>query len=188
MNGRRCRGSPLIGEAVRDLLVQWGTVLRLSPVRRPQYNGSVEAANGSMEIGTEHQAALAGRPGVDQGGFGSCPRPGQPATSTAGPHGPTPHDFWQQRPPITDRLRRRFAVAVADFRHRLALSTDPPTAVAQPESTVISARPQGAGLSVCVQRSRGSQGALQPRAIVNALLACRLLPIRRRLFTPPITH
>jgi transposase InsO family protein len=56
-------GSPFISQVVRDLLHQWGVVLLLSPVRRPQYNGSIEAANGPMKIRTEHVAALAGRPG-----------------------------------------------------------------------------------------------------------------------------
>ena len=181
-------GSPFISQLVRDLLIQWGVVLLLSPARRPQYNGSVEAANGSMKIRTEHVAALAGRPGEwhredlavarDQANRLLRPR---------GPNGPTPHDLWQQRPPITDRQRRRFVAAVAHFRRQLGLAPRPEPGQSQRSSTVISARPQAAGRSVCVTRARSSQGALERRAIVNALSACGLLRIWRRPFTLPIT-
>ena len=41
------------------LLHPWGVALFLSPVRRPQYNGSAETGNGSMKIRTEHVAAMA---------------------------------------------------------------------------------------------------------------------------------
>jgi transposase InsO family protein len=181
-------GSPFISQAVRELLAFWAVALLLSPPRRPQYNGSVEAANGPMKTRTEHQAVLAGRPGIwtsddlavarDQANQLLRPR---------GPHGPTPHDLWQRRPPINDQHRRRFAAAVADFGRRLGLFDAQPPADAQPEPTVISARPQAAGRSVCVTRARSKQGALERRAIVNALSACKLLHIRRRLLTLPVT-
>jgi len=40
-------GSAFDNDQVRGLLAAWGVTLLLSPVRRPQYNGSIEAANGS---------------------------------------------------------------------------------------------------------------------------------------------
>jgi transposase InsO family protein len=188
-------GSPFISQLVRDLLIQWGVVLLLSPVRRPQYNGSIEAANGPMKVRTEHQAALAGRkacPGNAGGEWISGDLVGARDQANRllrprGPHGPTPHDLWQQRPPITDRQRRRFVAAVAHVRCQLGLTPRHEPALAQSEPTVISARPQAAGRSVCVTRARSTQGAVERSAIVNALSACGLLHIRRRPFTLPIT-
>jgi transposase InsO family protein len=183
-------GSPFVSQAVRNLLRRWGVALLLSPVRRPQYNGSIEAANGPMKRRTEHVAALAGEPGFwiatdlavarEQANQSLRPR---------GPHGPTPQDLWLRRSPITDRQRRQFVAAVADFRRRLGLGDSQPPADAQLEPTVISApsRHVGTGLSVCVTRARSTQGALERRAIVSALSACKLLHIRRRPFTLPVT-
>jgi len=158
-------GSPFIGSAVRELLKQWGVFLLLSPVRRPQYNGSVEAANGSMKLRVEELAARADRPGV-----WTC-RDTIIARVRAncllrpkGPQGPTPHQLWQCRRPITDQQRRRFAAAVDYFRRRLA----------------------GATPATSNDQRRSPQGALERRAIVSALSACGLLHIRRRRFTPPV--
>ena len=188
-------GSPFVSQAVGDLLNHWGVILLLSPPRRPQYNGAIEAANGPMKTRTEHVAARAGRPGLwsrmdlqharDQANELLRPR---------GPHGPTPQNLWLRRSPITDRQRHRFAAAVAYFRHRLGPNGEQPVASSQLAATVISA-PQpvpstveesAAGPHICVARARSQQGALERRAIVNALSACNLLHIRRRPFTLPI--
>jgi hypothetical protein len=183
---------------VRELLDRWGVILLLSPVRRPQYNGSVEAANGSLKIRTEQAAALAGRPGEwSSGDLAAARGQANQLLRPRGAHGPTPHDLWQKRPPNPlsldgrgsgegDRQRARFAAAVAYFRRQLGLPPRHPPEAAPCSATVISARPQAAGLSVRTQTPRSSQGALERRAIVNALSACGLLHIRRRPFTPPI--
>ena len=119
-------GGAIDNELVRAMLIQWGVVLLLSPVRRPQCNGCVEAANGSMKIRAEHQAALAGRPGEWISGDLAIARDqANQLLRPRGPHGPTPHDLWQQRPPITDRQegsRQRFTAAVDYFRRQLGLS------------------------------------------------------------------
>lgn len=181
-------GHAFDNELVRALLTQWGVCLLLSPVRRPQYNGSVEAANGSMEIRTGQVAALAGRPGEWSSGDLALARDrANEVHRPWGPNGPTPHDLLATRPPITDRQRTRFAAAVAYFRRQLGLTPRHQPETAQCSATVISVRPQAAGLSVCAQRPRSSQGALERRAIVSALSACGLLHIRRRPFTLPIT-
>ena len=160
----------------------------LSPRRRPQYNGSVEAANGPMKARTEHQAALAGRPGQwASDDLAAARQQANQLLRPRGPHGPTPQDLWLRRPPITDRQRRRFAAAVDRFRRELGLAPRQPSDATPSQPTVISARPQAAGLSVCVTRASSKQGALERRAIVNALSACKLLHIRRRPFTLPIT-
>ena len=181
-------GGAFDNELVRTMLTQWAVVLLLSPVRRPQYNGSVEAAHGPLKIHTEHQAALAGRPGEwVSGDLAIAREQANQLLRRRGPNGPTPHDLWQQRPPITERQRQRFTAAVDYFRRQLGLTTRHEPDAGPLTATVISARPQGAGLSVCTKRSRSSRGALQRRAIVNALTACGLLHIRRRPFTLPVT-
>jgi len=181
-------GSPFVSQAVRNLLRQWATALLLSPRRRPQYNGSVEAANGPMKTRTEHQAALAGRPGQwASDDLAAAREQANQLLRPRGPHGPTPQDLWLRRPPITDRQRRRFAAAVDRFRRELGLAPRQPWDATPSQPTVISVRPQAAGLSVRVTRARAKQGALERRAIVNALSACKLLHIWRRPFTLPIT-
>ncbi len=181
-------GSPFVSQGVANLLNRWRVILLLSPPRRPQYNGGVEAANGSLKTRTEHVASLAGREGLwTSDDLAAARQQANLLLRPRGPHGPTPQDLWLRRPPIRDRQRRRFAAARADFRRRLGLHDAPPAADTPLAPTVISAPPQAAGLSVCVTRARSTQGALERRAIVSALSACKLLHLRRRPFTLPIT-
>ena len=44
-------------------LLSWGVKHILSPPRRPQYNGGIEASNRWMKVGTEQEAEAAGRAG-----------------------------------------------------------------------------------------------------------------------------
>ena len=57
-------GSPLKAQEVQDYIASKGVHLLLSPPVMPEYNGAVEAGNGSMKVRTHHQSVLYGRPGL----------------------------------------------------------------------------------------------------------------------------
>jgi transposase InsO family protein len=56
-------GSAFRAEALKDFLREKSVIELYSPPHRPSYNGSIEAAIGSMKRHTEQQAAWAGHPG-----------------------------------------------------------------------------------------------------------------------------
>jgi hypothetical protein len=86
--------SPFPGP-VRGLLSAWGVFLHLSPPRRPQYYGSIEAANGSLKTRTEHLAASAGRPGQwTSTDLAQARDQANALLRPWGPHGPTPQQLW----------------------------------------------------------------------------------------------
>ena len=61
----KCDNGPaFISEALEQFLEPWGVKLLLSPVRRPQYNGSAEAGIRWLKRRSEREATRAGRPGA----------------------------------------------------------------------------------------------------------------------------
>jgi transposase InsO family protein len=56
-------GSGFISDAMRGFLDHWEVTPLFSPPRTPEYNGSIEAANGALKTHTHEQAARQGRTG-----------------------------------------------------------------------------------------------------------------------------
>lgn len=86
-----------------------------SPAYCPNYNGGIEASNGSLKTRTHHQAALAGHPQVWTCADLEAAR--QEANRQARPwgeNGPSPEQVWQQRTPISAEERERFAALLKE--------------------------------------------------------------------------
>jgi len=122
-------GSSFSAEAMGEFLRGHGVWPLFSPPRTPSYNGSCEAAIGSMKNRTAYQAERDGRPGEWHSSDLEIAR--QQANETArprGPKGPTPAEAWQRRDKITAAERRVFAETVTrlepEVRRRLDLPTE----------------------------------------------------------------
>lgn len=112
-------GSPFIADDTLDFLAQWLVMPLFSPPRVPQYNGSIEAAVGSMKSRTEEHATRHGRP--TQWTWHDTEAARAQANATARPRGlnqPTPDQSWHARPSLTAAQRRAFADAVEVQRLR----------------------------------------------------------------------
>lgn len=112
-------------EKVKRLLDEHDVVPLYNPVRRPQYNGGVERANGQLAA---HQAALAehrGRPGMPTREDAADAR--EAANKTARPHGyrgPTAGQLWAQRAPIPADERDAFQATLEQYRAQVRSSWD----------------------------------------------------------------
>lgn len=158
-------GSAFIAEALRDLLERWAIENLLSPARMPEYNGSCEAGNGSMETRTRARAA---RRGWSEWSADDCETARALANATARPwgfHRPTPDQAWAARTPITPDERAQFRARVA--RYALETRID-------------------RGLALDLHLDRPTQASLDRCAIRRALVALGLLSIRRGRFPLPI--
>lgn len=118
-------GGPFRADEVKRLLDDHGVVPLYNPVRRPQYNGGVERANGQL---SSHQAAVAassGRPGLPT--REDAENAQRVANETARPHGwrgPTAGQLWAQRAPIPAEQRAAFQAAVEELRAQVRASWD----------------------------------------------------------------
>jgi transposase InsO family protein len=98
-----------ISHEARELCERHGVLILYSPPKTPSYNGSREAAGGSLKNRTRRIAAAQGRSAAwtsddvelarDQ--MNHCPRPW-------GQWGPSPAQAWQHRAPITPAEREAF--------------------------------------------------------------------------------
>jgi transposase InsO family protein len=116
-------GGSLRADEIKRLLEDHGVVPLFNPVRRPQYNGGVERANGQL---ASHQAAAAaahGRPGMPTREDAETAR--QTANTTARPRGwrgPTPGELWAERAPIPADERAAFRATVEQHRAQVRAS------------------------------------------------------------------
>jgi transposase InsO family protein len=151
---------------VRDLLAAWGIVPLTSPPYCPQYNGGVEAGNGSVKLRTYYLAAACGRPGSWSCDDVEAGRTQANATLRPwGRGGPTPGQAWADRPPITAKERRAFQDSVRRLQEdiRVARGYAPDHALG------------------------GAKRAALARAAVRRALEQRgYLQVQRRRITPPI--
>ncbi|CEF49059.1 unnamed protein product [uncultured bacterium] len=116
-------GSAFIADATRDFLSPFGVNLLFSPPRTPRYNGSIEAGIGSLKTRTERHAARADHPASWT--FDDVEHARAEANATArplGPTGPTPHELWEGRRPITSEQRSTFQATV--HRHRQEVNAE----------------------------------------------------------------
>ena len=112
-------GSAFIAAATQDFLLGHGVNLLFSPPHTPEYNGSIEAAIGSMKTRTERYAAHAGHPGywtLDD--VTAAQIEANASARPKGETGPTPNDQWQARRSITAAERALFQEAVLRQRER----------------------------------------------------------------------
>jgi transposase InsO family protein len=108
-------GSGFHAEEVTRLLSEKQVQPHYSPAYCPQYNGSIEASNGSLKTRTHHQAARAGHPDLWTCADVEAAR--QEANTQARPwgeNGPTPQQVWQRRQPISAEERERFATLLEE--------------------------------------------------------------------------
>ena len=111
---KSANGSPFSAEATREFLERHGVQTLFSPVRTPSYNGSCEAAIGSMKKRTAYQAERGGHGG--QWTSAELETAQQQANETArprGPKGPTPAEAWRQRTRIGAAERQLFGQTLA---------------------------------------------------------------------------
>lgn len=100
-------GGHFTAPAVAELLAEAGVAHLRSPVRRPSYNGSIEAGIGAIKVRAHHEAARRGRPGewTCDDLFAAI----EAANTTGRPRGaagPTPLESWRARRPIGDERRQ----------------------------------------------------------------------------------
>jgi hypothetical protein len=114
-------GSPFIADRVRALLAAHDVIHLLSPAYTPQYNGSVEAGNGSMKTRTHHQSARHDRPGEWTSDDAGAARLSANRTARPWGHaGPTPDEAWAGRRPTTPGERAAFADAIRSLEREAA--------------------------------------------------------------------
>jgi transposase InsO family protein len=158
-------GAAFRSEKFAQVLRRHGVLHLRSPVRRPGYNGSCEAAIGSMKRRTAHFASQ--RAGHLPWTAEDCESALRQANETArpeGPCGPTPQERWTARVEISDHLRSRFAQSARKLREEL--------------------REERFGDSP-INLDRSHRERLDRDAIQAALVACGILNIRRRRISPP---
>jgi transposase InsO family protein len=110
-------GSAFIADATQAFLSGWGANLLFSPAYTPEYNGSIEAGNGSMKTRTECYASRAGHPGEWM--YDDVIAAPIEANATARPQGetgPTPNELWRARRPLSTEERRLFQQTVSQYR------------------------------------------------------------------------
>lgn len=169
-------GAPLVlksdgGPAFRSreykvLLERYGVEALPSPGYYPEYNGSCEAANGSMKRRTNAIAARNGREDAWMPWDLELAR--MQANHTARPwglHGPVPAERWRKRRSISCEERQAFRQSCAQLREAVIAERELGQEELEKESIVRS-----------VQRT----------AVRRALVEHGLLIIQRRLIRPPI--
>jgi hypothetical protein len=159
-------GSAFIAADTGDLLVAWSILHLRSPPATPQYNGSCEAAGGSLKKITEDQAALDAHPGrwtSDdlQRARMIRNRLGRPW----GQRGPTPEDVWQSRQPITSTQRSDLNTTVDRYQQ------EERTRRGIPDEAVLGG---------------AAQASVDRVAISRGLKQLGYLSVTRRLVTPSV--
>lgn len=114
----KCDNGPAFkSDLFKDLLNEDGIAHLCSPPRRPQYNGSCEAANGSLRVRTNHFARH--EVGWTKDSLAAARRQANERNYPEGPAGPTPADRWNARPPIQDSQRAQLQIAIQQHRTQI---------------------------------------------------------------------
>ena len=136
-----------------------------SPTRTPWYNGSCEAANGSMKARTQYFAVTRGARG--RWIRSDLEKARQQANEKGRPQGhlrPTPAERWRQRSSITRQERAELSAAIEKYRQR-----------------VIDQRTEPLNLN-----NKRQQRQVHRQAVRRALLDVGLLTITRRSIPLPL--
>ena len=160
-------GSAFIARKTRTLLDEHQVLHLRSPARRPQYNGSCEAAGGSHRRLTNDQAALHCHRAWTSSDMFRSKNIRNLLGRPWGDRGPTPEELWRSRKTITSKQRQRLRNIVqrlqADETVRRGLNSEAPWGSA-------------------------AQASIDRAAIRQALLQLGQLTVTRRLITPPIKY
>jgi transposase InsO family protein len=160
-------GSAFIAKEVQARLQQSGVFSLLSPPRTPEYNGSIEAGIGSLEVRAFYESARHDRPGLwTSDDLAAATRQANEITRPAGLHGATPEQAWRVRVPLDKTEREAFESAYE--RHYM-------------EEWTRRGVPVGSG------PPPGRWASVDRVAISRALIERGFLLVRRRRITPPIT-
>jgi transposase InsO family protein len=153
-------GSAFIADPTQQFLSGWGVQALFSPPHTPSYNGSIEAAIGSLKTRTQQHADQAGHP--DHWTAHNAETARLEANTTAHPRqlkGATPEATRAARAPLTAEQRARFHETVKIFQ-----------AEARAE----------ANLPSTGELTRTQQAAVNRVALRRALVEHDLLLFRRR--------
>jgi transposase InsO family protein len=101
-------GSSFIAHEFVDLLMQFSVTPLLSPPYLPQYNGAVEAGNGSLKTYARLEALRHGRTIWTPDDVEVACEVANTSARPWGTNGPSPNDRWLGRTPITGAQRQRF--------------------------------------------------------------------------------
>lgn len=161
-------GPAFIAGDLKGFLGRFQVHTLFSPIRTPSYNGSIEAAIGSLKTRSERLAIEYGHPGLWTSDLIEVAR--QEANSTARPRrlkGATPDDVWFRRRPLTAAERAHFRATVSQLQQEARIEKQLP-----PNE----------------QLSRLDQAKVDRLAIPRALVAHDLLEYRRSVIPAPITR
>jgi transposase len=158
-------GPAFRAEHTKHLLARWDVCALFSPPHTPAYNGSIEAAIGSMKTRTQRLAEQAGHPDHWTSAVVEAAR--CQANAQARPrrlHGASPAEVWAARAPLRADERARFRATVAQLQAEAWLENGP-----QPD-----------------EPSHWQQAAVDRDALRRALVAHDLLLFTRRSIPPRI--
>ncbi len=117
-------GSSFIAEEFMDLLGQNSVAPLFSPPVTPQYNGSIEAGNGSLKSHARHEALRHGRCVWTSDDLEAACTSANIFARPWGDTGPSPEQRWQSRRPITVAERRHFQKTLAAIKTQVMLEKD----------------------------------------------------------------
>jgi transposase InsO family protein len=109
-------GPPFRADDTKQFLQGWGVDMLFSPPRTPSYNGSIEAAIGSLKTRTQRLAVAAGHPAVWTMAVVEAARQQANASRPRRLHGARPDEVWEARQPWTVEERARWQATVAHSR------------------------------------------------------------------------
>jgi transposase InsO family protein len=113
-------GSSFIAWLFRRLLFQFGVTPLFSPPCLPQYNGAVEAGNGSLKTYARREALRHGRTIWTPDDLEvACALPNTSARPW-GDKGPSPNACWNARTPISHAQRQHFLATVENFKTQVS--------------------------------------------------------------------
>jgi transposase InsO family protein len=105
-------GPAFRAEATKRLLSRWSVFTLFSPARRPSYNGSIEAAIGSLKTRTQRLAKQAGRVDLWTSAMVEAARQEANAAHPRRLKGATPDAVWDGRASLTAESRTEFRTSV----------------------------------------------------------------------------
>jgi len=122
---KKDNGPGFRSEPVSSLLDERRILALDSPPYLPSYNGSIEAANGSLRRRTDHRAASEGRAGEwCEEDLEWALRQMNEMSRPWGACGPTPEEMWREAKPIDANERESvWSEVIAEYEARLAEGT-----------------------------------------------------------------
>jgi len=121
-------GPAFRADATKKFLACWDVFTLYSPSRTPSYNGSIEAAIGSLKTRTQRLAGEAGHPEIWTSDVVEAAR--HEANATARPRrlqGATPDEAWDDRQRLRAEERERFRATVGQYQAEAWLERGLPT-------------------------------------------------------------